>query len=449
MKKLILICSAFLLVSTVNAQDLGRTKQKSSFKNYEKAQTQARSLQAKPTEAQLWFWEQPGNYWSLKKREQFTYNTHDKVKTLIVRDSLGNYISRETLTYERDTLLSEQLVESWFNNDWINTYRIKLWYDNDGEPIKEIIQSWENNDWVTYFGFSTNISFDPVLNLQTTLDSMYDGSSFVLVQKIERYFNINNTLDSEILYMPLSSSDLQPQYKQSYSYNAIGLVDTITQYLWDVNIWKNDRSSTNFVYDTLNRVISVMNNVWDGSQWKIYTNTITNYLPYDSYEIAEYVKPGVTFVEYKKQTFLNDSLYNQIKIKYESWDGVNWVSDMHETIAYKYLSGGIIQEKLVQVEDEFGQMQNETKQIYFFNSTGYNFTKHQNLHVYPNPAKDVLNISGLNTDENAKIAIVDLHGKVMLTKYATGQTTMDISSLNPGIYLLRVGASACKIVVSH
>ncbi len=447
MKKILLLCTSVCMLGLVNAQDLSTTTPKSAFKNYETAKKQQAALASTPSEAHLWFWEK-GAYWSLKKRDQFTYTSANKVKTLIVKDSIGNFISRENMTYEKDTLLTENLVESWFNNDWVNTYRLKIWYNNDAEPIKEIVQSWENNDWVTYFGFSTHKTFDPLLNLETTLDSMYNGNSFELVQKIERYYNLNKQVDSEILHMPLSGSTLEPYYKQAFYYTNNGLMDSVVQYIWD-NGWKNDRSTTRFLYDTLNRVYSVMNNVWDGTQWTVYTNTLTNYLPYNSIETADYIKPGVSFIEYKRQLILNDSLYNQIKIKYDSWDGVKWVTDMHESTSYKYLPGGIIQEKLVQIEDEFGQMQNETKQVYFFNSTGTNFIKHTNLNVYPNPSKDVLNISGLNADENAKITIVDLQGKVLLTKNAIGQTAMDISTLKPGVYVLRVGATVKKIVVSR
>lgn len=448
MKKTILVLSLICSVMLVNAQDINKTAS-SNFKNLETVKKRNATLSAKPNEANLWFWEKPGNYWSLKKRSEFTYTPEGKVRTLIVKDSIGNLISKETLTYERDTLLKEHLVESWFNNTWINTYRIMLWYNTNGDPIKEISQSWQNNQWETFFGFATTKVYDSVLRLETTYDSLYDGNSFVLTQKLERYFNTNSLIDSEITYAAIMTSTLEPMYKQYFIYNSAGLMDSVIQYTWDVNIWKNDRSTTNIMYDSLNRVVNVMNNVWDGSAWKVYTNTITNYLPYNSFEIVDYIRPNITYIEYKRHLFLNDSLYNQIRIKYESWNGVNWVADLHETSTYKYLPGGIIEEKLVQIENEFGQMQNETKEVFVFNSTGTNFIKHANLNVYPNPSKDVLNISGLNADVHAKITIVDLHGKVMMSKNTIGQTSMDISTLKPGVYLLRVGATVKKIVVSR
>lgn len=446
MRKTIPLMMCMLIAAGSFAQQLKDTK---NFKKFEEAKAQSKLLSATPNEAHLWFWEKPGNYWSLKKRSEFTYNSKGKVATLLVKDSIGNQISYETLTYENDTLLKEHLVKSWFNNSWINSYKINIWYNDKGEPIKEISQAWQNGQWEVFFGFATNKVYDSLANIETSYDSIHNGTEFVLVQKIERYFNAQQLMDTEITYAAMMSSTLEPAYKQVYVYNAQGLYDSVIQYTWSNNAWKNDRMTTTFVYDTLSRPISTMNYVWDGTQWRIYTNTVTNYLPYNSFEIADYVKPGATFVEYKRQTFLNDSLYNQIKIKYESWQMNRWVADLHETADYIYLPGGIIQEKLVKIQDEFGNMQNETKEIFYFNSTGFSTVKHVNLSVYPNPSTEKIFIKGLNADESTEVSILDLHGKVMLRKTVKEEASIDVSKLKPGLYLLRAGATVEKIVVGH
>ncbi len=164
-------------------------KAPSNFKKLEEAKAQSKVLASKPNEAHLWFWEKPGNYWSLKKRSEFTYNNQGKVSTLLVKDSVGNLITNEILTYEHDTLLKEHLVLSWFNNSWINSYKLNIWYNEKGEPIKEISQMWQNGQWEIFFGFSTYKVYDSLANTETTYDSIYNGSEFVLVQKMERYFN--------------------------------------------------------------------------------------------------------------------------------------------------------------------------------------------------------------------------------------------------------------------
>ncbi|MGA9638701.1 T9SS type A sorting domain-containing protein [Flavobacterium sp.] len=66
--------------------------------------------------------------------------------------------------------------------------------------------------------------------------------------------------------------------------------------------------------------------------------------------------------------------------------------------------------------------------------------------IYPNPVKDVLNI---NTQESIqKIEVLDILGKTVLTN--KGENTVDVSSLNNGIYFLKLtsdkGVSTNKFV---
>jgi len=61
-----------------------------------------------------------------------------------------------------------------------------------------------------------------------------------------------------------------------------------------------------------------------------------------------------------------------------------------------------------------------------------------NLSVYPNPCKDILNLS--HPELNIlHIAIVDIYGKFIMSTY-TNKTmeTMDISSLKPGMYFIKI-----------
>lgn len=64
------------------------------------------------------------------------------------------------------------------------------------------------------------------------------------------------------------------------------------------------------------------------------------------------------------------------------------------------------------------------------------------LLVYPNPAEDQLNISGLNPQTKNTIRIYDLSGRIVLTEQAFGsvQTTLDVSSLSRGTYFVEVSA---------
>lgn len=63
------------------------------------------------------------------------------------------------------------------------------------------------------------------------------------------------------------------------------------------------------------------------------------------------------------------------------------------------------------------------------------------LSIYPNPANDVLNISGLENIENATISITDIAGRLVYSqnvKSAAGNIQVNIEGLNRGVYMLTI-----------
>jgi hypothetical protein len=69
-------------------------------------------------------------------------------------------------------------------------------------------------------------------------------------------------------------------------------------------------------------------------------------------------------------------------------------------------------------------------------SNGVDDLKNIGVRISPNPAKDILQISGFNTDKNS-IVITDLQGRIMLQQsIGRGSTTVNIAHLSAGIYLL-------------
>jgi exo-beta-1,3-glucanase (GH17 family) len=74
-----------------------------------------------------------------------------------------------------------------------------------------------------------------------------------------------------------------------------------------------------------------------------------------------------------------------------------------------------------------------------------------NMNPYPNPVKDVFTLKGLPSGK--VIEIYDMSGKVAKTQNSTNLQNdteiINISDLQDGIYLVKVGASVCKIIKSR
>jgi len=65
-------------------------------------------------------------------------------------------------------------------------------------------------------------------------------------------------------------------------------------------------------------------------------------------------------------------------------------------------------------------------------------TLKSNINIYPNPSKDILNLAFTQASKH-QITLTDLSGNTLLTHTSTSQnTTLDISSLASGIYLVTV-----------
>lgn len=61
------------------------------------------------------------------------------------------------------------------------------------------------------------------------------------------------------------------------------------------------------------------------------------------------------------------------------------------------------------------------------------------IKIYPNPAKDIVNISLNNPSGKTNIAVYDVTGRVVLQQAAiSGNNTIAVSSLSPGIYTIRI-----------
>lgn len=55
--------------------------------------------------------------------------------------------------------------------------------------------------------------------------------------------------------------------------------------------------------------------------------------------------------------------------------------------------------------------------------------------IYPNPTQNILQIKG-NLDEASKVSISDIVGKVLITTTVNSEGSIDVSSLNSGLYIL-------------
>ena len=86
----------------------------------------------------------------------------------------------------------------------------------------------------------------------------------------------------------------------------------------------------------------------------------------------------------------------------------------------------------------------DLRKAYFSAPQNTEETNNQQLAIYPNPAKDVLNIN--NLADNQEVTIYSISGSVMKKVIASGDTSIDISELRPGMYVVNAGNLFSKFI---
>jgi Leucine-rich repeat (LRR) protein len=81
-------------------------------------------------------------------------------------------------------------------------------------------------------------------------------------------------------------------------------------------------------------------------------------------------------------------------------------------------------------------------------SSNYNEVFSPAISVYPNPASGSINIKIQKANNCPTVQITDVYGKTVLTTKLTGNiNTIDISTLSPGMYFLRIGKEVLRVGV--
>lgn len=446
MRKIILTLSSLFLVAGSYAQYKHVVNKPENFKHKLKVEEKLKKLTSTPETEKLYFWEQDLQEWSLRKISNYTYTPNSLPDVVIENDANGNPVTRAKYHYNGNLLIGEE-VDYWMNNAWQPNTKLNIYYDSNNEPIKEEILFNNNNTWEIVFGFSTYKTYDAVTSNETILDSMFTGSIYELMQKRVRHIDkATSLLDTETLYVP-SFGLLQPSQKNVIQYDAQGLPYLAIQYLWAGIDWEFDRATHEFVWDANQRLLSCVNQVWDGFGWVDIQKEENEYLIYDGFKSTVYAIQSGNLMNYQRSHYLNDSLYNQIDIKYEDWDGNKWNTLMYETSSYTYDQMENILERIEKAADSLGVLQNNVKQVYTYSgSTGVDYQANKGISVYPNPSNNYVKFNGINTNEKVQLMVFDVYGKLIHKDVITDNYILNISKFDNGVYFLNIEGKTHKLI---
>ena len=77
-------------------------------------------------------------------------------------------------------------------------------------------------------------------------------------------------------------------------------------------------------------------------------------------------------------------------------------------------------------------------------SEGIDMASQNAFRVWPNPANGQINVE---LNESTTVELYDLTGRRLLSQPCNGSTTINVSTLRPGLYIVKAGSEAMKVVV--
>ncbi|MEN8115337.1 MAG: T9SS type A sorting domain-containing protein [Bacteroidota bacterium] len=267
--------------------------------------------------------------------------------------------------------------------------------------------------------------FDAVVSMWGALQSTE------LIQDEQKPVLLIHGEDDDVVYFkkgtPLESSI--PDYNE-ISFNV---PDTYGSYCIDTALNnKNVNHETYFVPGKKHEFYGVgtgdwrengPNEYWDTIHWKI------------SDFLFDIFKPEADF-NYETQGVSLTCFDITEGSRISEWDFGDGTKANGQEVSHTYAEAGYYKVKLTTCNENIA-CDTLTKTIQVGAVSVENSYLSDQLKIYPNPARSTLNISGINYEHD--VDIIDLTGRTILKQTNIKSERIDISTLIPGIYILKVG----------
>ena len=365
-------------------------------------------------------WEQyhPNQYplhW-MRKRYDYSYNNHRLEKV-------------ETHKYF-DGPSPSQLTERWIPV-----------YDDLGRLVSDTF--YQRDYWLNYG--------DPTLKQTreysyiesgkvTTIEQFYDNGTPKVKMRITETFSTDGKTLSVTWERYNYTSNIFVNKRQENRIYSDGRLSRVEVEYWsDNDHWAHDKRIV-YTRDTNGRIVLTEYQLWDGNAYADYKRTV--------YELNEAGYPTtINFDDFSTEE--NDWIpgYNLCDLR--------WYDNLTDYY-YVYLNRDIPNlARMIPIDTIYTQPHLAFINEHCFAEDGYgiqrleiSYAETPNPHyaveeidnieakIYPNPTNSIVNISGENI---VNVEVVNIMGQVVMSKLCdTDETSIDISNLNSGVYLIKM-----------
>lgn len=351
---------------------------------------------------------------------------------------------------------------------WRNQSKFTGLQDAQGNQIRFSMDQWDTtaNAWIEEMGMTQSITYNasnkPVTNyfvlseegvkiMSKSQSFSYDGTGkYLPVRNVDSIFDPSpmayESTDSMVydangrMEQRITVSLFMGFYligtRLKYSYNASGQLIEVAEQDYDGNgqTW-DDGNRVILSYNAANLVNARLEQQFNDPVW---TNSNLDSFFYDGSgrmtSKVNYSPNGAsTWIGDDREDFVytGDQLTEDIKI---NWIGGTWVNEKKLVFTY---TGSVLTSGLEYQWSGTTWSTAASARITWSGAIGLSKISNANMMVYPNPALDYLNISGLTGP--AQLRVLDLQGKEYLNvKLADSSNDIYLGDLASGLYLVLV-----------
>jgi len=258
----------------------------------------------------------------------YVYDEQDRVSETIVKNwnqDQNTYIIWKTLfQYHSENNVSEEILQRYENEIWINDQRTIYNYDINKNIIENLLQYWENNNWQNYTRY--NYIFDEDLNLIQSFQLEWINSDWDTLNTHSFLYNSNKQIIEENRQVKQNGIWIKAS-KKSFDYDEKGnLIIQMFQY-WLDSLLVNGNINY-YEFNTDGRITQEIEKVWRNDGWE--NDSKVNY---------EYDLNGI-LIQKIHQNWIEDVWENTIKYIYiyENVTGIkgNNISINNFILSYNY-----------------------------------------------------------------------------------------------------------------
>lgn len=323
------------------------------------------------------------------------------------------------------------------------SYRTIYTYDEyDYYLVVEMTEIMEDGNWRNFS--MLNYEYDFSGNVLEILEEVYVYGD-VWVPEAKASYSYVNGLVNEVIYQNWEDGNWVNETKEVYNYN--GNVSTILLWEWNGSTWSSSELHTYTFSDTSIEVLMqyMQGGAWQNDEKDLFTLDFSGNVT----EILVQDWSNNTWVNEEQVTYIFEGGVFTDKYMKE-WNGSAWENDYHFVYDYDEEGNATRGECFVYGGYDWAPGDGDIEMAYNFNAGSneyYGFwaevqyvdvtslkenSQTVSFMVYPNPAKDEINIQ---TENFGKAEIYSVTGQKVMENSVN---VLDVSALSTGVYLLKV-----------